>query len=277
MRDFARQEVDPSTPLLLWEKGGEEMTSSGKELKNKALEEALKNNKFAFTLDEFEEFNVPNVDPAESYYIIVQGKYYKPAALKQDDNFMLQFLRYGKLAYVFGSNLFVHGAIDERNMGIVPGRKEPVQNVHEWADALNIWSRREVEAFEENPYHHANSAYDDKGTQSAGLYRARSGHYGTLIDGTLTAGVYRERNGNALMDYGVPNGNACTHLYTHINTCARAYAHTHAHTHTRTYTHTRVRTHTCTHAHMHTHTCSHTHSRLHRERHGNALTSRFHI
>jgi len=261
LRDFARQEVDPSTPFLRWEKVGEEMTSSGKELKNKALEEALKNNKFAFTLDEFEEFNVSNVDLAESCYIIVQGKYYKPAALKQDDNFMLQFLKYGKLAYVFGSNLFVHGAIDERNKAIVPGRKEPVQIVHEWADALNIWNRREVEAFEENPYHHANSAHDDKGTQSAGLYRTRSAHDGTLTDGTLTAGLYRERNGNALMDYGVPNGNACTHINTHINTCARTYAHTHTHAHTPTYTHRRVRAHTRTHAHMYT--CTHTHAHTH--------------
>ena len=32
------------------------------------------------------------------------------------DNFMLQYLRKGKLAYIFGNTLFLHGAIDPKTM-----------------------------------------------------------------------------------------------------------------------------------------------------------------
>jgi hypothetical protein len=40
---------------------------------------------------------------------------------KEGDNFMLKYLQQGKLAYVFGEHLFVHGAVNGANLGTVPG------------------------------------------------------------------------------------------------------------------------------------------------------------
>ena len=96
---------------------------------------------------------------------------------------MLQYLKNAKLAFVFGPNLFVHGALTEDNQGTVPGATEPKGKVLEWVDALNAWAQAEVKAFEEGPYSHAQSTPNFNG-------------------------LYTNRKGGALMDYGVPNGNA---------------------------------------------------------------------
>ena len=102
---------------------------------------------------------------------------------KEGDNFMLKYLQHGKLAYVFGSNLFVHGAVSAKNVGTVPGSTTRSERVHAWAEALNAWSRKEVAAFESDPY---------------------SGKNG------------RDRKGSGLMDYGVPGGNGgATVVYDH--------------------------------------------------------------
>ena len=93
---------------------------------------------------------------------------------KEGDNFMLKYLQQGKLAYVFGEHLFVHGAVSETNVGTVPGSTERIERVEEWAEALNAWCREEVAAFVSDPY---------------------SGKNG------------RDRKGSGLMDYGVPGGN----------------------------------------------------------------------
>jgi hypothetical protein len=60
------------------------------------------------------------------------------------DNFMLNYLQQGKLAYVFGSTLFVHGGISESNVGTVPGKRERVNDVHEWVRELNSWAAQEL-------------------------------------------------------------------------------------------------------------------------------------
>jgi hypothetical protein len=60
------------------------------------------------------------------------------------DNFMLNYLQQGKLAYVFGSTLFVHGGVSESNVGTVPGKRERVKDVHEWVRELNSWAAQEL-------------------------------------------------------------------------------------------------------------------------------------
>ena len=111
--------------------------------------------------------DVSDEDVVESYRNEVD-----PA--KEGDNFMLNYLQQGKLAYVFGEHLFVHGAVSETNVGTVPGSTKRIERVEEWVDALNAWCRGEVAAFESDPY---------------------SGKNG------------RDRKGSGLMDYGVPGGN----------------------------------------------------------------------
>ena len=96
---------------------------------------------------------------------------------------MLQYLAQGKLAFVFGSNLFVHGALSSANMGTVPGGSSREQDVHAWVRALNSWAQNEVHVFKTDPY---------------------SGKNG------------RGRKGGGLIDYGVPGGNAgATVIYDH--------------------------------------------------------------
>jgi len=111
--------------------------------------------------------DVSDEDVVESYRNEVD-----PA--KEGGNFMLNYLQQGKLAYVFGEHLFVHGAVSETNVGTVPGSTKRIERVEEWVDALNAWCRGEVAAFESDPY---------------------SGKNG------------RDRKGSGLMDYGVPGGN----------------------------------------------------------------------
>ena len=68
------------------------------------------------------------------------------------DNFMLQYLQKGKLSYVFGSSLFVHGALSPTNIGKVPGTKKKETSVQGWVKALNAWAQKELKDFIEDPY-----------------------------------------------------------------------------------------------------------------------------
>ena len=100
------------------------------------------------------------------------------------DNFMLKYLQQGKLAYVFGSTLFVHGGISESNVGTVPGKRERVNDVHEWVRELNSWAAQELTNFAADPYSGSN-----------------------LCD----------RKGGGLMDYRVPGGNGGANvIYEHV-------------------------------------------------------------
>jgi len=102
---------------------------------------------------------------------------------KEGDNFMLKYLQQGKLAYVFGEHLFVHGAVNGANVGTVPGSTKRMERAEEWVEALNAWCRQEVADFVSDPY---------------------SGKNG------------RDRKGSGLMDYGVPGGNGgATVVYSH--------------------------------------------------------------
>jgi hypothetical protein len=101
----------------------------------------------------------------------------------KDDNFMLKYLQNGKLAYVFGSTIFVHGGLSPKNIGTVPGKENIEPSVEGWVKELNAWAQKEVIDFTQDPY---------------------SGKNG------------RERKGAGLMDYGVPDGNGgATVVYEH--------------------------------------------------------------
>ena len=101
------------------------------------------------------------------------------------DNFMLNYLQQGKLAYVFGSTLFVHGGISESNIGTVPGKRERVKDVREWVRELNSWAAQELTTnFAADPYSGSN---------------------------------LRDRKGGGLMDYRVPGGNGgASVIYEHF-------------------------------------------------------------
>ncbi len=45
------------------------------------------------------------------------------------DNFMLLYVQQDKLAYVFGTAMFVHGVLIVKNIGTVPGKKTIFPNV----------------------------------------------------------------------------------------------------------------------------------------------------
>jgi hypothetical protein len=68
------------------------------------------------------------------------------------DNFMLQYLRAAKIAYVFGATIFVHGALNAQNIGTVPGKENVETHLPTWVDSLNKWAQKELAAFENNPY-----------------------------------------------------------------------------------------------------------------------------
>jgi len=112
------------------------------------------------------------------------------------DNFVLNYLQQGKLAYVFGSTLFVHGAISESNMGTVPGEREPVQQVHEWVRELNSWAAQELQSFAADPYS-GNNRRDRKG---GGLM-----DYGVPVDGLRRAG---NEGASVVYEHFLSNGSA---------------------------------------------------------------------
>ena len=119
---------------------------------------------------------VSDADVVESYRSEVDPT-------KEGDNFMLKYLQHGKLAYVFGNCLFVHGAVSARNMGTVPGSTKRFGRVQEWVEALNSWCKQEVVDFVADPFGGKNA---------------------------------RNRKGSGLTDYGVPGGNeGATVVYEH--------------------------------------------------------------
>ena len=187
-----RDEVDPAKPPgCKWQAVGSKKPVSGKHITSQGLEEALGKGQLELTKKTLDSFKVFDPSDSLSYnydcYVCVEGEYFKPENT-DGNNFMLQYLKHGKLAFVFGSNLFLHGAITEHNKGQVPGAKEPKEKVHDWVDALNSWAQSEVKAFEEDPHGHAEKKA------------------GAAANSPLFTGIYTDRKGGGLIDYGVPGG-----------------------------------------------------------------------
>jgi hypothetical protein len=91
-----------------------------------------------------------------------------------NDNYMLKYLKSGKIAYIFGEHIFVHGAINKNNIGYIPNNKNIVDDVGKWVSGLNKWFQKDLKEYMVNP------------------------EYG---------GISKKRKGYKIIDYAVPSDN----------------------------------------------------------------------
>ena len=91
-----------------------------------------------------------------------------------NDNYLLKYLQYGKIAYIFGEHIFVHGAINKNNMGYVPFGGKLIEDVHLWVATLNNWYHKELNEYMLNPE---------------------------------CGGITKKRKGYKIIDYSVPSDN----------------------------------------------------------------------
>jgi len=91
-----------------------------------------------------------------------------------NDNYLLKYLQYGKIAYIFGEHIFVHGAINKNNMGYVPSGGKFIEDVHLWVSTLNNWYHKELNEYMLNPE---------------------------------CGGITKKRKGYKIIDYSVPSDN----------------------------------------------------------------------
>jgi len=68
-----------------------------------------------------------------------------------NDNYILKYLMQGQLIYIFGNNIFVHGAINEKNIGKIPKYKKEIEDINVWAMKLNEWFQNELNKYIDNP------------------------------------------------------------------------------------------------------------------------------
>jgi hypothetical protein len=68
-----------------------------------------------------------------------------------NDNYMLKYLMNGKIAHTFGKHIFVHGSINENNIGHIPKSKKKVENINDWVNKLNEWFHKELKEYIKNP------------------------------------------------------------------------------------------------------------------------------
>jgi len=91
-----------------------------------------------------------------------------------NDNYMLKYLKNGKIAYIFGEHIFVHGAVNKNNIGYIPNNKNIVDDVGKWVYGLNKWFQKDLKEYMANP------------------------EYG---------GISKKRKGYKIIDYAVPSDN----------------------------------------------------------------------
>ena len=89
-----------------------------------------------------------------------EGESIKPPRTDEEP-FMYEFIRLGQLAARIGDMLFVHGGLinpgdrgepDVEVLGVVPDRKEPLEDVDEWIQALNEWKERQLHEYTQHPH-----------------------------------------------------------------------------------------------------------------------------
>ena len=68
-----------------------------------------------------------------------------------NDNYILKYLMKGQIAYIFGEHIFVHGAINEYNIGQIPKNKNKIDDVNIWVNELNSWFHKELNEYINNP------------------------------------------------------------------------------------------------------------------------------
>jgi len=97
-----------------------------------------------------------------------------------NDNYLLKYLKYGKIVYIFGEHIFIHGAINKNNIGYVPStQKEPkkqkiIDDVKLWVSGLNNWFHKELNEYILDPEN---------------------------------GGITKKRKGYKIIDYSVPSNN----------------------------------------------------------------------
>ena len=68
--------------------------------------------------------------------------------------FITEYLAQGKIAHIIGDILFVHGAINDMNMGYVPaynGKEEQrIDNVRDWVKEINAFVSHEMQDYMDN-------------------------------------------------------------------------------------------------------------------------------
>jgi hypothetical protein len=98
-----------------------------------------------------------------------------PANIKNtNDNYILKYLKSGKIAYIFGEHIFIHGSVNKNNVGYIPNNKNIVDNVEKWVSGLNKWFQKDLKEYMANP------------------------EYG---------GISKRRKGYKIIDYAVPSDN----------------------------------------------------------------------
>ena len=68
-----------------------------------------------------------------------------------NDNYTLKYLMQGQIAYIFGEHIFVHGAINEYNIGQIPKNKDKIDDINIWVNELNSWFHKELNEYINNP------------------------------------------------------------------------------------------------------------------------------
>ena len=101
-----------------------------------------------------------------------------------DENFMLQYLKQAQTMVRIGSTLFVHGGINNTNLGTVPGDDVRRTTVNEWMKDLNGWVEQQLQEYE------ANNSWARKPTEED-RDKGRTG----------------VRGAEKLIEYGTPGGN----------------------------------------------------------------------
>lgn len=99
---------------------------------------------------------------------------------ENDSNFMYQYLTFGKLMVRIGNTLIVHGGVNDKNIGTVPGDSKIRENIDDWQNELNQWLQQQIKEFA------SQTTWIEKPTEEN------------------EKGI---RGGNGIMDYGVPGGN----------------------------------------------------------------------
>ena len=96
--------------------------------------------------------NINNISDNDVISSFLNSVLPKPKNITQsNDNYMLKYLMQGQLVHIFGEHIFVHGAINEKNIGKIPKNKNTIEDIHIWAKEINNWFHKELKEYMKNP------------------------------------------------------------------------------------------------------------------------------
>ena len=129
-----------------------------------------------------------------------------------NDNYMLKYLRQGKIAHIFGKHIFVHGSINEDNIGHVPKSKKNIEDITEWVNKLNEWFHKELNEYIKNP-------------KSGGISKKRKAY--SIIDYSVPLATHVTRviqGTHVIQGTRVIQGTHVTHVTRKINKPSVVYS-----------------------------------------------------